>query len=169
MFKKSKLRKQFKSLGLSDSDVDFYMESELDDSSNPTLAPLVLFNMIWGATVRKGNNEWLTNSIDHFEMRKELEGVASARWPEDDQFLNSLKVVVDSGIELDHITNIVRQAQEHLLYQVAYVLGDSSTDDQVHEDVNWALFQTDKNDKPTRRMEMLHELYHAVDPDREEI
>ena len=168
MFKKVKLKKQFECLGLSEEEIDFYMESELDEGGNPSLAPLVMFKEIWGAAVRKGNNDWLTSTIDEYEMRKSLEGAAAARWPQDDQFLNSLKAVVDSGIELDHITNIVCQAQEHLLYQVAYVLGDSYTDEELHEDVNWALFQIDNNERPVRRMEMLHELFHAVDPDRDE-
>ncbi len=168
MRNEEKVRKQFECLGLSQENIDFYMQSEMSKTSNPTLAPLVLFDKIWEATVRRGDNDWLTSTIDNFEMRKKLDGIAAARWPENDDFLNSLKAVVDSGIDLNHITNIVRQAQEHLMYQVAYVLSNSYIDEELHGDVNWAVYQTDEDDKPIRRMGMLHELYHAVDPEEKE-
>ena len=120
---KADLEAKFRALGV--ADVPFQIEMELDANSNPRLAPLVLFHNIWGAVIRRNDVEWLEASINHYEMRKELTGVAAAKWPEDDTFLSALKAVVESGIDLKHITAIGRRAQEHLLHNVAYTISDS--------------------------------------------
>jgi hypothetical protein len=160
----SDLKAKFETLGV--DQVDFSVSDELDPQSNPRLAPLVLFHEVWKGALRKGDTEWLQASIEHFENRKNLSGVAAAMWPEEDDFLQALLAVRDSGIDLKLITTIARRAQEHLLHHVAYTLSDPSSDEELFKDVTWAVFETDENDKPIRQMNCLHEYYGLVDPDR---
>jgi hypothetical protein len=159
------LKAKFEKLGV--DDVDFSVEDELDGQSNPRLAPLVLFHEIWKGALRKGDTGWLRATIEHFENRKNLSGIAAAMWPEEDDFLKALLAVRDSGVDLEHITTIARRAQEHLLHHVAYTLSDPYSDEELFKDVTWAVFETDEDDKPVRQMNCLHEYYGLVDPDRE--
>jgi hypothetical protein len=158
------LRAKFIKLGVDEP--EFCVEDELDDKSNPRLAPLVLFHNIWQGVLRKGDTEWITETIDHFESRKNLQGVASAMWPEEQELLDALNAVAKSGIDLEHITTLARRSQEHLLYHVAYTLSDSHSDEEEFEDVRWAVFETDKDENPLKKMNVLHEYYELVDPDR---
>lgn len=162
----AELEKKFRILGV--SDIEFQISEELDENSNPRLAPLVLFHNIWGAVIRKNDIEWLEESIKHFEMRKELTGIAAAKWPQDDDFLTALHAVVQSGVDLKHITAIAKRAQEHLLNHVAYTLSNSDSDEPAFEDVHWAVFETDEEGNPLRQLNMLHELYGIVDPEGQE-
>jgi hypothetical protein len=155
------LKAKFEALGA--PDVDFQISVEQEDG-NPRLAPLVLFHNVWKAVLRKGDTQWLEQTIKHFEMRKQLTGVAAAKWPQDDTFLNSLKTLVDSGIDLAHVTAVARQAQQHLLYHFAYVLSDSTSDEEVFKDVGWAVFETDADGKPLRPMNELQALAGIVEP-----
>ena len=114
--------------------------------------------------LRPGDNEWIESTIDQNEMRKNLNGIAAAKWPQNDRLLSALQAVVDSGIDLNHITTIARQAQEQLLYHTAYTLSDSSSDEPIFRDVTWAVFETSEDGKPLRQMNVLHELCGLVDP-----
>ena len=157
------LRHKFEVLGV--EDIEFQIEDELDGQSNPRLAPLVLFHNIWGAALRKGDTEWLEETIRHFENRKSLTGVAAAMWPEEDDSLAALLAIRASGVDLKHVTTVARRAQEHLLHHVAYTLSDSHSDEEAFQDVHWAVFETDADGKPLRQMNVLHEYYGLVDPD----
>jgi hypothetical protein len=161
------LRRKFEALGV--QDIEFQIEDELDDQSNPRLAPLVLFHNIWGAALRKGDTEWLEETIRHFENRKNLTGIVAAVWPQEDDFLEALLALKASGVDLKHVTTIAKRAQEHLLHHVAYTLSDSHSDEEEFKDVHWAVFETDKDGNPLRQMNVLHEYYGLVDPDAEAV
>ncbi len=158
------LRKKFIRLGV--DDLEFCIEDELDAQANPRLAPLVLFHNIWQGAIRKGDTDWITETINHFEARKALEGVAATMWSEEQELIDALRAITESNIDLKHITTLARRSQEHLLYHVAYTLSDSHSDEVEFEDVNWGLFETDEEDNPIRKMNVLHEYYGLVDPDR---
>jgi hypothetical protein len=156
------VRKQFERLGV--ADVDFHVEDELSGDSNPRLAPFVMFHEMWKGALADGDTQWISNTIEHFERRKGLTGAAAAMWPQNDPFAEALIALRDSGVDLRHITTVVRQAQSHLLAHVAYTLSDSHTDEPLFENVNWAVFETDDEHKPLRKMNCLHEYFGAVDP-----
>lgn len=158
------LRAKFEKLGV--PDVDFHIKEEASEKSNPRLAPLVMFQEVWKAVLRRKGTGWIANTIEHFERRKGLTGIAAAMWPRDDAYEAALLAVRDSGIDLEHINIIARRAQLHLLHHFAYTLSDSHSDETLFKDVYWAAFETDENGKPLRKMNCLHEIYGDVEPDR---
>lgn len=156
------VRSQLEKLGV--AEIDYCVTDEMDANSNPRLAPLVMFQEMWKGALVDGDTQWITSTIEHFERRKGLSGVAAAMWPQDDPFVDALIALRDSGVDLKHLTTVVRRAQTHLLHHVAYTLSDSHTDELLFEDVHWAVFETDKDHKPLRKMNCLHEYYGIVDP-----
>lgn len=158
----ARVREQFEKLGV--ADLDFHVGDELGGESNPRLAPLVMFQEMWKGALTEGDTEWITSTIEHFERRRQLTGAAAAMWPQEDPFVDALVALRDSGVDLKHLTTVVRRAQTHLLHHVAYTLSDSHTDEPLFSDVHWAVFETDEEGKPLRKMNCLHEYYGVVDP-----
>ena len=158
----AELRQKFTKLGV--SDIDFQVKDELDEGSSPRLAPLVMFHNIWKGVLRKGDTQWINETIRQFEARKNLKGAAAAMWPQEDDFLTALLAVQSSGIDLNHITVIARRCQEHLLHHIAYKLSDSHSDEEEFKDVSWAVYETDEAGKPQRQMNVLHEYASVVEP-----
>lgn len=164
--KEADLRAKFTKLDV--DELEYCIEDELDKHANPRLAPLVMFHQIWSAVLRTGETKWIDETMTHFENRKTLEGVAAAMWPEEQEMLEALTAIKESGIDLRHITTLARRSQVHLLSHVAYTLSDSHSDEEEFRDVHWAVFETDEDEKPLRKMNVLHEYFGMVDPDREQ-
>lgn len=118
-----------------------------------------------GSGRRKGDTSWIDGYIEHFEARQKLSGLAACLWQENDAFLNGLRAVKASGIDLNHITAIVRQMQDDVLNHLAWTLSDSRSGDELFRDVNWGLFETDEDGNPLRQMNVLHYYYPIVEPD----
>ncbi|MCG7966023.1 MAG: hypothetical protein JAY63_05430 [Candidatus Thiodiazotropha taylori] len=159
------LRQKFTKLGV--DELEFCIEDEQDANANPRLAPLVLFHNIWKGVLSKGDNEWFSDSISQFESRQSSQGSSEEMWPEEQELFSALNAVAKSGIDLKHINTLIRQNQESLLQHVAYTLSDCYSDEEEFQDVYWAVFETDKNQKPLRPMNVLHQYYGLVDPERE--
>ncbi len=159
------LREKFEALGV--DQIEFCIEDEMDTDSGPLLSPLVLFHEIWQGVLPKGDTAWFEETAEQFRRRAELEGVAAAFWPQEPDVEEAIAAIEKSGLNVKHLTTLIRRFQETFVYHVAHKLSDSHTDDERFSDVNWAVFETDEDGNALEQMNVLHELAGLVNPDRD--
>ena len=144
-----------------------YSDDEVDSNKNSAIVgAFAMLHQFWKGVVPADSIDWIQNTITDYQHRKSLDEKNAVTWPEDETYLDSLKAMVDSGIDPNHITNVVRRAQENLLNHVCYSLSDPWSDEKELKDIFWAAFETDEDGNPVREMNVLHEMYWKVNPDR---
>lgn len=82
--------------------------------------------------------------------------------PNDDHRGGALRRIKDSGVNLDDLITIIREAQIDVVREVANLLDQTGDLGPDLQDVKWGLFELDSEYKPNRPLEGLHE---SVDDD----
>lgn len=77
---------------------------------------------------------------------------------------NALRRVFSQGVDEQDLTTIVREMQKNLLFDLCYLLDDPGSLEPEIQDLEWGLFQIDKDGNPTEPISGLHESVMDLDP-----
>jgi hypothetical protein len=142
-------------LRLGANDPKGWAASEIEEGI-PQLATFLFLKTAWRYVVSEIDTTWIETAIETSSRRPTdpCAGIGPA-----------LQRLVDSGVNQQDITDIVRVKQYELLFRLCYLLGYGSDFENEPEDVGWILCETDKNGELSgRTIGGLHESVLGMDP-----
>jgi len=134
----AELAERFRKLGAADPDGWARSEAEEDI---PQLATFVFLRELWRLVIPVGD----MRALNRFGRKSN----ASRGAP--------LRRLKEKGVDLADVLQIVREAQADIVRQTAFVLDQVDELGPDLEDVRWALYELDADDRPVRPMDGLHE------------
>lgn len=149
---RTELTEIFKKLGAPNP--ESWVESQITESI-PQLARFLFLKGAWQNIVKEGDTDWIdaeiTGSLENPDSPYAGIGL-------------SLKKIIDCGIPKSIINELVRGLQAQLLFNLCYLLEDSSVVEGNEDYAHWTLYQVDEYGEPLEPITGLHESVLETDP-----
>ncbi len=149
---RSELIKIFSKLGAPDPEM--WADSQITEGI-PQLARFLFLKGAWQNIVKEGDIDWMYAEIE------------SSKENPDSPYAGiglSLKRIIDSGVSKAIINELVRSIQAQLLFNLCYLLEDSSIVEGNEDFAHWMLHLTDEYGEPIEPITGLHESVLETDP-----
>jgi len=126
----------------------------------PHLHRYLFLTKAWQAVVSEADINWpeRTAALEDKGSTHPFAGVSHA-----------LQSMLEKGVGSEDIIDLVRGMQAQLLFELCYLLGDPSHEDEAFEGINWALFAVDDDFQPIQTIDGLNEDVLATDPTNREM
>lgn len=154
---KDDLTSIFRNLGAGDP--ESWADSEVSENI-PQLARFMFLKGAWQRIVRDDDTQWIDDVLQNVpaESNDPYAGAAHA-----------VRQMLDAGVSKLAIAQLVRATQAEFLFDLCYMLDDSSSVDGNDDYVDWSFVELDADGNPGRPINGLHESVLATDPTGREV
>jgi hypothetical protein len=148
------LAELFKQLGASSP--ESWARSEVREGI-PQLLRFLFLKQAWEGIIGDGETQWIQKAIERSQKNPTAPYSGLGQ---------SLQRMVDKGVSLEDISEVVRCMQADTLFSIAYLMdGPAHTAHESLTDVSWGLFETDEDERPIGpQIGGLHESVLEMDP-----